>query len=711
MTFVFPAILAAAAAAVAPVIIHLIMRTKPRKVIFPAMRFVKKTHQANISKLRLKHLILLAMRVAAVLLAVVLVARAQLPAWRGTLASGGPAAVVVVVDNSGSMAYTSAGATCLARGKKLAAEVLAALPPKSRAAVLASAQPAAGADLLADRELVARQIADVPATFGGQSLGAAISRGVDLLARADLKRREMLIVTDCTARAFAEMAPLAGAESIHFTILNVGGGDDLNVGLGDVKLSSGSIPLGAEAAVESSLRSGKVGGDFTVQVELAGEPVAQQTVHLGGAGAAGVSLVVKPQRPGAIHGRLLLANPDPLEMDNTRYFTINAGSQARVLVVRDSTTVGRGDPTSFIMATAVAPPREGGSQTARKIVPSDRLDDEDLAAVDIVMLADVASLSEPQWQRLGGFVRGGGRLWVVAGRQMSPDSYNSPAARAVMPASIKGVEELGAPATFRTDQLNHAMLLPFADADNPPLSQIEVYRRLGIDARASDATVVLQYADGAPAILARPVGEGSSLMWNFSPAPEFSNMASRAQTVVLASQAVAVLTAQTLRQTLYPLGATASVPVPRGFARPVVTLRKPGENDKPIPADLRSRLLSIPCDRLGHWTLEFSEAGRKMSCGFSVNAPAAESDLSPADKAKVETLFPPGGVSFAASAEEISRQESTTTQPLDLLTPFLVGMLVLLTGESFFANRFYKRGNPVLAGPAGSDNASAAASR
>ena len=58
----FYPVLYALGAVSAPIVIHLIMRTKPRKIIFPPLRFVKKTHQANISKLRLKHLILLLLR-------------------------------------------------------------------------------------------------------------------------------------------------------------------------------------------------------------------------------------------------------------------------------------------------------------------------------------------------------------------------------------------------------------------------------------------------------------------------------------------------------------------------------------------------------------------------------------------------------------------------------------------------------------------------
>ena len=104
MSFVYGAILWGSVAAAAPVIIHLLMRSKARKVTLPTLRFVKTTHRANYAKLKLKHLILLAMRMAAIVLAVLLLARVFLPGHRSP--GGGasvPLAMVVVVDNSASM--------------------------------------------------------------------------------------------------------------------------------------------------------------------------------------------------------------------------------------------------------------------------------------------------------------------------------------------------------------------------------------------------------------------------------------------------------------------------------------------------------------------------------------------------------------------------------------------------------------------------------
>jgi len=62
------------AAAAVPVVIHLLMRPKPRKVTLPTMRFVLKSHNASVTKQKIKHIILLLMRMVAIALVAMLLA-------------------------------------------------------------------------------------------------------------------------------------------------------------------------------------------------------------------------------------------------------------------------------------------------------------------------------------------------------------------------------------------------------------------------------------------------------------------------------------------------------------------------------------------------------------------------------------------------------------------------------------------------------------
>ena len=80
MSFLHPALLAMAALAALPVILHLIMRPKPKRFLFPALRLIESRRKSNVRRLRLRHIWLLLLRILIIVLIVLAVARPVVPA-------------------------------------------------------------------------------------------------------------------------------------------------------------------------------------------------------------------------------------------------------------------------------------------------------------------------------------------------------------------------------------------------------------------------------------------------------------------------------------------------------------------------------------------------------------------------------------------------------------------------------------------------------
>ena len=57
-----PILIAGVALVGLPILLHLIMKQEPRRLPFPAFRFLKQKHQTNQRKLRLQQFLLLALR-------------------------------------------------------------------------------------------------------------------------------------------------------------------------------------------------------------------------------------------------------------------------------------------------------------------------------------------------------------------------------------------------------------------------------------------------------------------------------------------------------------------------------------------------------------------------------------------------------------------------------------------------------------------------
>lgn len=137
MSFVFPVLLGGLVLAGVPILIHLIMRQKPKTLPFPAFRFLVLKHRTNVRKLRLRHLLLLALRMLLLAALCLALARPRFFHQSLSLSSERPVAAVFVFDTSMSMDYrTSDKLSRLDEAKKRGLEFLQELPDGSRVLVL-----------------------------------------------------------------------------------------------------------------------------------------------------------------------------------------------------------------------------------------------------------------------------------------------------------------------------------------------------------------------------------------------------------------------------------------------------------------------------------------------------------------------------------------------------------------------------------------------
>src|SRR5687768_7191130 len=100
------------------------MRQEPRRLPFPAFRFLKQKRQINQRKIRLRHLLLLLLRMA-------LIALICLSLFQPTILSDGfslrgdrPVAAVVVLDTSPSMGYILSERTGLTEARQRGLKLL-----------------------------------------------------------------------------------------------------------------------------------------------------------------------------------------------------------------------------------------------------------------------------------------------------------------------------------------------------------------------------------------------------------------------------------------------------------------------------------------------------------------------------------------------------------------------------------------------------------
>src|SRR5262249_40017486 len=143
------------------ILLHLIMRQEPKKLPFPAFRFLKLRRRINQRKMRLRHLLLLLLRMFLIALIAVALFQPTLISDQFNIKGEQPIACVIVIDTSPSMGYVLADRSGLSEARQpglrmleetaqgpwtalddarfRALELIDELPPGSRVAVVDTA--------------------------------------------------------------------------------------------------------------------------------------------------------------------------------------------------------------------------------------------------------------------------------------------------------------------------------------------------------------------------------------------------------------------------------------------------------------------------------------------------------------------------------------------------------------------------------------------
>lgn len=95
--FLRPELLFGAGLAIIPILLHLLMRSKPKKLLFPALRLIQLRKKNNVRRMQLRHLWLLLLRILVIVLIVLAIARPSLPAANYSLTAGETAMLVGIV--------------------------------------------------------------------------------------------------------------------------------------------------------------------------------------------------------------------------------------------------------------------------------------------------------------------------------------------------------------------------------------------------------------------------------------------------------------------------------------------------------------------------------------------------------------------------------------------------------------------------------------
>ena len=336
MSFLSPLFLIGALAAAVPIVLHLLKRDPEPRVKFAAVALLRHAPVERTSTRRLRQIVLLAMRVAALVLLAIAFAQPFVP----LAATASRSATVIALDTSFSLSAPGR----FARAQRLAREAVAQSPATDDVGVVTFADRAElVAPPSADRALAIAAIDAAAPGFGGTRYLAA----VNLAGRAlGTRAGTIVVVTDLQESGWDAGDHASVPAAARVEVRDVGA-------LPENLAVVGLRPDGDREVVTVRNDSARTRA-VAVRLSVDGRPAGERSLSVEAHGAADAVF-------GGISGNEAVAVIDDregLQADNSRYALLNRSSRVAVLAV---TATGDLDRDAFYVHQALAPGTGGGS--------------------------------------------------------------------------------------------------------------------------------------------------------------------------------------------------------------------------------------------------------------------------------------------------------------------------------------------------------------
>jgi hypothetical protein len=485
LSFLSPLFLVGAAAAAIPIVIHLLNRRVDPVIAFAAVRYLRRTPVEQAHRRRLRELLLLALRVAALVLLAVAFARPYLSA---PMAAAGAAATVVLVDTSASLSAPGQ----FERARTLALNAIDSAPPTHAVGVVSFANGAEVTALLSDDRAVARAaIQRLQRGDGATRFGAGLARAGEMIGD---RPGRVVVVTDLQAAGWDRADAGGVPDRIAVEVRDVGGPE--------TNLAVVALHLEGDEAVALVQNFSSTDANVQVQFALDARQVgaAPATVAAGATGEARVTL----DSTGSVL-TASITDPQGYAADNVRFAVLGEDPTPAILAVSAS-----GHPSEVFYlerALSIADGARGFRFSAIGGPAFSDLGPEEIAGTDVIALLGTRGIEQRGRELLAGYVEAGGGILVAAGPDVDPEVVNNALGRLVQ---TTWTARDAAPLALAPDDSRHPIFRLLGGAGTLGSAS---FSRASLVKASDTADVVARYSDGSAALVEEQAGRGRVLVF------------------------------------------------------------------------------------------------------------------------------------------------------------------------------------------------------
>ena len=510
MQFLNPLFLLGGLALIAPILVHLVRRETSRRVLFSSLMFVRRTPKPSLRKQRLRHPLLLLLRLAALLLLVLAIARPLLtdPNAVGLSGSGGRS-LVLLLDDSFSMRFGNR----FERARDQARAILAGMAPGDRVQTVVYSD---STRLLnrpeANPREVGKLIDALEPGFSGTDHGPALRLADQVLAGAAEESPEIHWISDFQESGWQPgSANVSIDDRIELRVYPVAQAPGPNVWIGRLTIEPENRSS-SRVAVAAEIRSRRLRQalDPALVLEINGQPARSQTVHL--KAVANDTRQVRFESVAVPRGestaRLHLQFEDALPEDNFAYSSLSPPPRLKTLLLG----ADRRDHYYLKRALTASP----DSSLDVTVAEPGRIPPAELSSCAAVILNNCGILPEEAASALVRFVQSGGGLLLISGPQTHAENLGD--LQEILPATLlkryraagRGGDQRIGLLQKRHPVFNHFEEVHFSYFMGTAYTDFHRVEPL------ADSQVLAALQDGSPLLLERQWGKGRVLLFTSS---------------------------------------------------------------------------------------------------------------------------------------------------------------------------------------------------
>jgi Aerotolerance regulator N-terminal/von Willebrand factor type A domain len=687
--------LAGLAALSVPVIIHLLLKRKKKRVRFSTVQFFQKRDEQSSQRRKLRNWLLLALRLLICTLLVLAFARPYLQN-RIAGAAQRQRQVLILLDRSLSMQANATDGPKWVRARESARQILSQLKPDDRAALISCGPRAEVLSEWAPAIAVSKLLPELQPTCGAANLGDGLQQARRLLSFAHADAAVTLyVISDFQRSGCQNLASYPVPQQVEVKLVPVGDLATPNLAVMDLQIESKQDA--SPHAVLASF-SDEDTPELKLQFSVDSQIISSRSLALSSGGFTNIELTVPPLKPGWHDASVQMRVNDSLALDNTRFQTVFVPEPAHALVVETRPGKRSFEEESFFVTMALDPAKDSTngapSRFAFEKVSADELATKLAGAkgqlpCDFVVMPGLKSIPSALGHVLLSYVQAGGGLLLFVGEGVSANHYNAEF-RGLLPAAL-GVPEACAdpesPWRIGEYNTNLAMFAAFHLPNSGNLSLARFMNRFALT-ESDPKGVAARFEDGTPFVVSGTLGRGRVVLVNTSVDTSWNDWPKHKTFVpwlhgtarYLAGAAAA---APAERQVNFVAGLDPDLDLGAAAAKGRFQIHTPEGKALAVVADDLGQLRDVPLSKPGVYSVR--DASGKEVRRLAVNVPPQESDLAALSSTDFQQQL--ARVTEGRQTTLVAGLFGSSGNHQELWRVLLLTVVVLLLVELFVANR------------------------